>query len=515
MSEFDEKADEKVVSYEKADEEVVSTKSLIDNFFKFKNAEQELKNDTDIKIFNLTKYLINKLTNKEIEFALNIIEQIKTLNLKKQKGQNGGANEIITFQEKEGKVIVKSIKRNNCLYYIFNILLLLITYGIISTLFQNTFILNIDLINKQFDSIQTETKEQVMEITKMNEYIQQFSRLNEDDNLHIDEFSRLSNNDNLPIIQTIEEVKPFIIQENYEIYDNYDTNMFSLLSKLYQQVKSYTNFNIDDHFPDIGLLIKSYEISKKELASLTSMNSGFINNMMKIVTNVDKTQQKIMLLQQMVNLFPTLLASYSLKITRVTSGGYNIYSLLSGLVYRLGIMFAIYRFNMNHGDKIIKLLTDNTTNLTISDYNLKLEKEEKESFVKIFQIIEKQLGKSNILKDEKDYIKNEILQDYRSLMHIRDLEKHIIQLIDNLVGNLDSNEEINSITSNDVLRITNGHANGGKPRSKTRRKIRRNKKAKTKKRKVNKKTKKRKTNKKTKVNRKKSKRKTNKRRTKK
>lgn len=50
---------------------------------------------------------------------------------------------------------------------------------------------------------------------------------------------------------------------------------------------------------------------------------------------------------------------------------------------------------------------------------------------------------------------------------------------------------------------------------KTRRKIRRNKKAKTKKRKVNKKTKKRKANKKTKVNRKKSKRKTNKRRTRK
>ena len=52
---------------------------------------------------------------------------------------------------------------------------------------------------------------------------------------------------------------------------------------------------------------------------------------------------------------------------------------------------------------------------------------------------------------------------------------------------------------------------GGKPRRQTRRKIRRNKKTKTKKRKVNKKTKKRKTNKKTKVNRKKSK----KRRTKK
>jgi len=57
----------------------------------------------------------------------------------------------------------------------------------------------------------------------------------------------------------------------------------------------------------------------------------------------------------------------------------------------------------------------------------------------------------------------------------------------------------------------NGPATGGKPHRQTRRKIRRNKKAKTKKRKVNKKTKKRKTNKKRKVNRKKSK----KRRTKK
>lgn len=55
----------------------------------------------------------------------------------------------------------------------------------------------------------------------------------------------------------------------------------------------------------------------------------------------------------------------------------------------------------------------------------------------------------------------------------------------------------------------------GKKGGQTKRKIRRNKKTKTKKRKVNKKTKKRKTNKKTKVNRKKSKRKTNKRRTKK
>jgi len=54
---------------------------------------------------------------------------------------------------------------------------------------------------------------------------------------------------------------------------------------------------------------------------------------------------------------------------------------------------------------------------------------------------------------------------------------------------------------------------GGKIRRQTRRKIRRNKKAKTKKRKTNKKTKKRKM--KTKVNRKKTKRKTNKRRTKK
>ena len=53
--------------------------------------------------------------------------------------------------------------------------------------------------------------------------------------------------------------------------------------------------------------------------------------------------------------------------------------------------------------------------------------------------------------------------------------------------------------------------NGGKPRRKTRRKIRRNKKTKTKKRKVNKKTKKRKMKRKTKINRKKSK----KRRTKK
>jgi hypothetical protein len=51
---------------------------------------------------------------------------------------------------------------------------------------------------------------------------------------------------------------------------------------------------------------------------------------------------------------------------------------------------------------------------------------------------------------------------------------------------------------------------GGKPRRKTRRKIRRNKKAKTKKRKSNKKTKKRKANKKTKVNRKKSKKNRNK-----
>ena len=54
----------------------------------------------------------------------------------------------------------------------------------------------------------------------------------------------------------------------------------------------------------------------------------------------------------------------------------------------------------------------------------------------------------------------------------------------------------------------NGGPNGGKPRRKTRRKISRNKKAKTKKRKVNKKTKKRKM--KTKVNRKKSKRRRNK-----
>lgn len=500
MSAFTEsKKEEKV-------EVVVSTNTLIDNFLKFKNAEQELKNKTDIETFDLTKNLINNLSDNEIRFALNIIEEIKALNLTKTP-QNGGANEIITFEEKDGKVIVKSIKRNNFLYYILNIFLILITYTIISTLFQNSFKMNIDLINKQFDSIQTETKEPVMELIKMNEYIEQFSRLNENANLHIDEFSRLSNNDNLPIIQTIEEVKPFIIQEDYEIYDNNDTNMFSLLSKLYQQVKSYTNFNIDDHFPDIGLLIKSSEISKKELASLTSMNSGFINNMMKIVTNVDKTQQKIMLLQQMVNLFPTLLASYSLKITRVTSGGSNIYSLLSGLVYRLGIMFAIYRFNMNHGNKIIKLLTDNTNNLTISDYNLKLEKEEKESFVKIFQIIEKQLGKSNILKDEKDYIKNEILQDYSSLMNKSKLEEHIKKLIDNLVGNLDSNEETNLHNPNNVQLIKNG----GKPRRQTRRKIRRNKKAKTKKRKANKKTKKRKVNKKTKVNRKKSK----KRRTKK
>jgi len=67
--------------------------------------------------------------------------------------------------------------------------------------------------------------------------------------------------------------------------------------------------------------------------------------------------------------------------------------------------------------------------------------------------------------------------------------------------------ESNQVSILNKIRKLNENNTGGKPRRQTRRKIRRNKKAKTKKRKVNKKTKKRKTNKKTKVNRKKSKRK--------
>jgi hypothetical protein len=96
------------------------------------------------------------------------------------------------------------------------------------------------------------------------------------------------------------------------------------------------------------------------------------------------------------------------------------------------------------------------------------------------------------------------------------------QMINNAIANSATGAITNSATSvlvglvnnainNIPLAIANGPEYGGKPRRQTRRKIRRNKKAKTKKRKVNKKTKKRKTNKKTKVNRKKSK----KRRTKK
>ena len=100
----------------------------------------------------------------------------------------------------------------------------------------------------------------------------------------------------------------------------------------------------------------------------------------------------------------------------------------------------------------------------------------------------------------------------------------LTQIINNAIANSATGAITNSATSvivglvNEAIRnipftienIANG-ANGGKSRRQTIRKIRRNKKAKTKKRKANKKTKKKKANKKTKVNRKKSK----KRRTKK
>jgi hypothetical protein len=220
--------------------EVVSTVSLVDDFLNFKTAKEELENEEEKKIFYFAQNLISKLTNNEIEFALNIIEKIKALNLT-GKVQKGGTNEIITFEKKNNEVIVKSIKRNNFLYYVLNIFLILITYTIISHLFRNTLILQKDLIAEQFKRINKELKNEQEELNLMNNYILQLNQ-----------------------ISTMKQIEPFIFEEN-EIEDlsfsnifediNEENNTFNLLSRFYTQIKQYTEFDPSIHLPDMGNLI--------------------------------------------------------------------------------------------------------------------------------------------------------------------------------------------------------------------------------------------------------------------
>jgi hypothetical protein len=269
------------------------------------------------------------------------------------------------------------------------------------------------------------------------------------------------------------------------------------LQNFYTQITLYTNFHPEKHLPDIGNLIQSYEVSKNELASLTLEKSGIINSMLNVLNKADETQQKLILLEQIVKLFPTLIASYSLKVTRVATGTANVHSLIYSLLFRLFIMVAISKFVHKQGNKVIKSLTDTTESRTVSQHKDIIETEENKQIEEIINILNKLFEKSNLDISDKEMITEDILNQLDELIETPNLKEAVKNAVENAVENLPQEGTL-------VIK------NGGKPRRKTRRKIRRNKKTKTKKRKPNKKTKKRKMKRKTKVNRKKSKKRRNK-----
>lgn len=452
--------------------------NLIKQFLEFKSLQINEVNHED----KILHQVLSRLDDEEITFALKIIEFIESI---KSKDQYGGAREIIEFKTENGKVIVKSIKRNNFLYYILNIFIVLITYTFISYLFKNTLKLQKDLIESQIKQIATELNTQSDELRQMNDYISKLQQ-----------------------ISTAKLIEPFILEEKDDIvlpfsYTNDENNIINLLQNFYTQIKLYTNFHPEKHLPDIGNLIQSYEVSKNELASLTLEKSGIINSMLNVLNKADETQQKLILLEQIVKLFPTLIASYSLKVTRVATGTANVHSLIYSLLFRLFIMVAISKFVHKQGNKVIKSLTDTTESRTVSQHKDIIETKENKQIEEIINILNKLFEKSNLDISDKEMITEDILNQLDELIETPNLKKAVKNAVENAVENLP--QEGTLVIKNEEEK------NGGKPRRKTRRKIRRNKKTKTKKRKPNKKTKKRKIKRKTKVNRKKSK----KRRTKK
>jgi hypothetical protein len=138
--------------------------NLIKQFLEFKSLQINEVNHED----KILHQVLSRLDDEEITFALKIIEFIESI---KSKDQYGGAREIIEFKTENGKVIVKSIKRNNFLYYIINIFIVLITYTFISYLFKNTLKLQKDLIESQIKQIATELNTQSDELRQMNDYI--------------------------------------------------------------------------------------------------------------------------------------------------------------------------------------------------------------------------------------------------------------------------------------------------------------------------------------------------------
>ena len=280
-----------------------------------------------------------------------------------------------------------------------------------------------------------------------------------------------------------------------------DNSMFISLSKLYTNTKLILKIKPEKHLPDVNKLLQIHQIAISGLKGLQSTDEPILKTVLNVFKGVDKTQQKIMLYQQIVNFFPIVMASTSLKIITVTNLTSNIQSLLYGLLFRYSIMLAISKFIHTHGNTVIKKITDTPRNLSLEDYNNILRKEIEKQKKETLNILNSIFSGSNLSITDKTIITEKIMKEIE-FKEITNLKKFITDAV---------GDAVDGLLPDDIKLIANG-VNGGKIRRKTRRKIRRNKKAKTKKRKVNKKTtkKKMKAKKKTKMNRKKSKRRRNK-----
>jgi len=452
---------------------------LINKFLEIKSFKQDKIYKKDQILHNVLSILSN-LDVEEIKFALKIVEFIESKKL--EEGQKGGAGETIEFENINGKVSVKMTSRNNFLYYILNIFVVLITYALISSLFQNTIIMQTELIQNEFALIRNEVSDPSREAAIMNTYIQRLAELN-----------------NNAVIHTIDAVKPLIMEGKPFIIEGEITGEKGILvslSDLYGLLKGYLNFDVNNHFPDMINLHNIYEGSKAQLQGLTSSQS-LVKSIANSLLNIDNTQQKIIILQQIVNLFPTLIASYSLKMSKVLGATASIKSLIHGMFYRLLIMFAISKCFHKQGNAVITLLTDTTKTLPLQEFKDMIETEENDQIKQIFDTLNYILQGSNLSIVDKKMITEEIEMNIDSFSTTPNVKAAVKAAVD---------EAVKKLPDSDISLLENRAANGGKPRRQTRRKIRRNKKAKTKKRKKTKKKK---------MKTKKSKRKTNKRRTKK
>lgn len=469
---------------------VNSLEDLVNNFLEFKNItfDDNIITFDDKKEYTGIHNFLTELTDNEIRFALTIINKIEGNKLRNL-GQNGGddTEQIITFKPSSNGTTVTITKRNKFLYYVLNIFFMLITFSIIKSFFQNTINLNMVLIEENVKQVQNEIAIPNGNVDQMNSYINSLREL-------------------LATEVILQNIEPLILPKSLKLPEtslDSDNDMFTTLKKIYGTIKENINFEPEKHLPDVNKLLQIHEIAIRDLNILKSTDKPIITTLFNMVKSVDKTQQKIMLYQQIVNLFPIVLASTNLKILTVTNLTLNIYYLLAGLFFRMSIMLAISKFIHTHCNMVIELIADTRKVISLNDYNELLESEIKEQNKKAITILNSIFSSSNLSITDEQMITEEIMTDI-TLKKIENLNEFIKNAVEEAVDELPENQ--------DRQLIKNGANKEKKIGGKTRRKIRRNKKAKTKKMKVNKKTtkKKMKAKKKTKMNRKKSKRRRNK-----